>query len=314
MAERLRRGWLLLIGPMLMIASSVQAAEADVSPRPWTTRREARTVLDKVARWGCQYQAIEPDAVAASPLDLIVLDPVWDGVTGRPASRQEVQRLQTKPDGRPRLVIAYLSVGAAEEYRRYWRSEWGTAAPEWLGPANPDWPRSHSVRYWQDDWQQILADGLSQIIEAGLDGVFLDRVDAYHDWSETRSTALADMAGLVAKLATAARQKAPGFLIIGQNAEQLLPNVMYRNAIDAVSKESLMSGLTGAGRRNTPDQIDWSLHYLKPAQRAGLKIFTIEYLDSPADIAIAREFHSEHGFALFPGTRMLDRLPETRGS
>ena len=39
------------------------------------------------------------------------------------------------------------------------------------------------VRYWEEDWQRIVFAGedsyLNRIIDAGLDGVYLDIINAY---------------------------------------------------------------------------------------------------------------------------------------
>lgn len=272
-------------------------------------REQARSSLAHVERWGCQYQNIEPQLIAASSLDLIVIDPILDGGTMREADPNAVSAMQGKPDSGRRLVFAYLSVGAAEEYRPYWNSNWGASPPAWLGAGNPEWPRSHTVRFWHAEWQQIVTDSLKKIVAAGFDGVFLDRVDAYHDWRDDHAAAPDDMAAFVVQLAQTAREQRPDFLLIGQNAEHLLAMPHYRNAIDAVSKESLLTGLQGKGVNNRPDQIAWSMNYLMPGQRSGLTILTIEYLDEQAEIERIRRRHRAMGFVPFFGTRLLDRLP-----
>lgn len=272
-------------------------------------RIEARARLAQVLAWGCQYQNIEPDRIAGSLLDLVVIDPILDGATGRAADRSDVEGLQRKPDGSRRLVFAYLSVGAAEEYRPYWQAAWRSAPPPWLGPANPDWPLSYSVRYWHSEWRQLVSESLMRIVDAGFDGVFMDRVDGFHDWRHKGDTVLDDMADLIADLAGRARKARPGFLMIGQNAEPLLRRQKYVAAIDGVSKESLLTGLQGEGNANRDDQIDWSMIYLVPAQNAGLTVLAIEYLQSPSDIATVGARHRDLGFIPFFATRLLDRLP-----
>jgi cysteinyl-tRNA synthetase, unknown class len=271
-------------------------------------RAVRRALFERVERWGCQYQNIDVAALAASPLDLVVIEPTIDGATKRDASRDEVAALQLKPGGGRRLVLAYLSIGAAEEYRRYWRSEWRNTPPPWLGAADPDWPRSHAVKYWLHEWQTMVVVRLEELIAAGYDGVFLDRVDAY-DWHKDRPTAQAEMIAFVARLREEARKRSATFLLVGQNAEPLLASPAYREAIDAVSKESLLTGLHGMGVANTADEIAWSLGYLRQAQAAGLPVLAIEYLDNPADIARIRRRLEELRMKPFFGTRLLDRMP-----
>jgi cysteinyl-tRNA synthetase len=269
-------------------------------------RTDMRARLAAVERWGVQYQSIDVARLAASSLDLLVIDP---GLDGRGADAGVVERLAKKPDGRRRLVIAYLSVGAAEQWRSYWRPAFATAPPEWLGRTDPAWPGSYTVRYWQPAWRDIVFSQLDRIIATGFDGVFLDRVDGYGDWPD-REDAEHEMVELVAELAGRARAKNPAFAVIAQNAEHLLPDPRYRSAIDAVSKESLFTGLAGEGTENRAEDTGWSLSYLEPAQRDGLVIFAIEYGAGHPVVAAATRRLKTLGFKPFVGGRLLDQTPE----
>lgn len=79
-------------------------------------------------------------------------------------------------------MLAYLSIGEAEDDRSYWTAEWATRPPEWLLEENPDWPGSHLVLYWHPEWQRIVLDALTAILAAGFNGVYLDCVDAYESF------------------------------------------------------------------------------------------------------------------------------------
>lgn len=265
----------------------------------------------RVSRWGCQYQNIDLDAVARSDLDLIVLDPIVEGNRLQIADDSPLRR---KPGGARRLVFAYLSVGEAESYRPYWRASWRTESPPWLGTENPHWPGSFAVRYWDPAWRDLVLgpDGaLDRVIAAGFDGVFLDRVDAYGDWPGEGLRAQRAMSALVQSIAERLRARTPKGLIISQNAEPLLADASFREAIDAVSKESLLYNLRGPGQPNTEEDVAWSLHYLKQAQSAGLPVFAIEYLDDPALCAKALARLTALGMVPFFGRRLLDTLPHS---
>ena len=106
---------------------------------PGRLRNAARIALKKVATWGCQYQNVVLDELIGSKLDLVVINHVLDGSTGRIARLEDIKRLQLKADGGRRLVLAYLSVGEAEAYRSYWKSEWRDRPPAWLGPENSNY-------------------------------------------------------------------------------------------------------------------------------------------------------------------------------
>lgn len=122
-------------------------------------------------------------ALDATEYDMFVIDLFC---CGEQLDAARVQELQTKPGGGRRLVLCYMSIGEAEDYRWYWQPEWESDPPSWLGPENPDWPGNYLVRYWYPEWQEIIfgsADSyLDRILSAGFDGVYLDRVDAYEEY------------------------------------------------------------------------------------------------------------------------------------
>lgn len=295
---------------VIAVSTALTACKPDAAVSMRAERVAMRRVLASVVRWGCQYQKIDLQAIAASPLDLVVIDPIVDTAAGRGPNPEEMESLKRKPNGRRRLVLAYLSVGAAEEYRPYWSPRWtDEAAPEWLGSESLEWPRSYSVRYWHPEWHRIVLDAALRLVDAGFDGIFLDRVDAYQDWRDIRPRAMQDMADLVAEIGEATRSRNFGFLLIGQNAEPLLASERYLDAIDGVSKESLLTGLRGQGVPNSTADIAWSLQYLRRARDAGLTIFGIEYVDDAPLVAAATSEYRRLGFVPFFGHRLLDSLP-----
>jgi cysteinyl-tRNA synthetase len=114
--------------------------------------------------------------VGSTYYDLLIIDAPW-GVVSETASH--VASLKTKPDGKRRLVIAYLSIGEAESYRGYWEPSWRPGSPDWIVEENPDWPENYKVAYWRQEWKDILLDYLDQIVRMGFDGAYLDIVDAF---------------------------------------------------------------------------------------------------------------------------------------
>jgi cysteinyl-tRNA synthetase, unknown class len=48
-----------------------------------------------------------------------------------------------------------------------------------LDKENPNWPGNYKVKYWHSDWQNIILDYTRRIGEAGLDGAYLDIIDAF---------------------------------------------------------------------------------------------------------------------------------------
>jgi len=121
------------------------------------------------------------NAIRGTDFDIIITDLFFDGTQELTAN--DVASLKVKNNGGTRLVISYMSIGEAENYRYYWQSEWNTNPPSWLAGENPDWPGNYKVRYWDKDWQDIIYgnDGSysKKILDAGFDGVYLDIIDAY---------------------------------------------------------------------------------------------------------------------------------------
>jgi cysteinyl-tRNA synthetase len=115
-------------------------------------------------------------ALASLPVDLLIVDA--DAEDG-PLTADDVERMKWKPGGARRLVLCYLSIGEAEDYRGYWNPGWSDDPPDWLLAENPNWPGNYTVRYWDVSWQAIIYVQLECILAAGFDGVYLDCVDVY---------------------------------------------------------------------------------------------------------------------------------------
>ncbi len=112
--------------------------------------------------------------------DVYIMDLFYEDI---PLTPSDVASLKVKVNGGSRLVISYMSIGEAENYRYYWQAGWGPNNPSWIAAANPDFPDNYKVRYWDPEWQAIIygndASYLKKILDAGFDGVYLDIIDAF---------------------------------------------------------------------------------------------------------------------------------------
>lgn len=260
--------------------------------------------------WGYQLRGIDPLAIARSSYDVVVID---FAKQERPFSRAEVEIMRGKPDGGRRIVLAYLSIGEAERYRSYWKSAWNTTPPAWLGPENPQWRGNFPVRFWESDWQNVIFGTanayLDQIIAAGFDGAYLDRVDVYSEWEKEKLDAELAMVGFVAAISTYAKILRSEFLIVPQNAEELLVNDVYLRAIDAVAKEDLLYGIDHSGGVNPAETVAASIGLLRRARQAGKMVMVVEYLCRREEIAVAeRRIAGELGFLPYVAPRTLHSL------
>jgi len=193
--------------------------------------------------------------IASSGYDMVVIDDVstQSGVAqGR--SKEIVERLRVKPDGSRRVVIAYLNIGQAEDYRTYWRKGWRRGAPRFILGDDPEgWAGNYPVAYWKPAWKEFIvgdAGVLSRIQGAGFDGVYLDWIGGYEDDSVVAAARrdgvlpAREMTSWVREVSAAAKSRAPEFLIIAQNAAGLIEDPSYTAVIDAVVHEDIW--FTGA--------------------------------------------------------------------
>lgn len=278
----------------------------------WLAPAHAEGPLASVTSWAYQLQRLDIAAMAAIDADLIVIDYSFDGTASRVLSASQVATLKVKPDGTRRIVLAYFSIGEAEDYRFYWQPGWNSYRPAWLLEENPEWDGNYDVRYWSPEWQSILygspSSYLDRIISAGFDGIYLDRVDAFEraDPQMNRSQRAAQMITLVRNLASYARGKVPGFIVVPQNGEELLFDASYRSTIDGLGKEDLLYGADSDKVRNPKGEIRASLDYLGRLTSTGKPVLLVEYLDAGAAIAQARADAATLGMTLFITDRELD--------
>lgn len=151
-----------------------------------TTLAEAQNFLYLINPDNFTTKADFISAVTATNYDLLVMDLFFHD--GSEFSAAEVTQLRQKSNGGSRLVICYMSIGEAEDYRYYWQNAWNSNEPSWLREENPDWEGNYKVAYWDESWQQIIygnnSSYLKKILDADFDGVYLDIIDAYEYFEE----------------------------------------------------------------------------------------------------------------------------------
>lgn len=120
------------------------------------------------------------NAIKATNYDAIIIDAFFNEQL---LTQLQVAQLKTKANGGVRQVIAYMSIGEAEDYRYYWQSGWEPGTPSFIKAVNPDWEGNYKVEYWNKEWQNIIYGNsdayLDKILDAGFDGAYLDIIDAF---------------------------------------------------------------------------------------------------------------------------------------
>jgi cysteinyl-tRNA synthetase len=267
----------------------------------------------KISTWMYQIQYLDEasniDKLADTEYDMLVVEPGFNFKTAVYDTPYLVSKLKNKPNGSERLLIAYIDIGQAEDYRTYWDSNWvaptsaSIGSPDFLVTIDPDgWSGNYPVAYWDTTWQNLwIGNGgiIEQITNFGFSGVYLDWVEAYDD-PKVIEKAQADgvnaeleMMTFIENIKNKGKSLNSSFLVISQNAPYLLDAdpTYYVSIIDAIATEDTWyygegdadwdsdkaGGLKGGerhdGEYSTSNRIAQNKKYLD----LGVPVFTIDY-------------------------------------
>jgi len=315
--------------------------------------------LGQVRFWAYQLQGLEEegavDRLAASHYDMLVLEPTrtdWSSESRAFDTKAMVSRLKrtAASDGVHRkLIIAYVDIGEAEDWRWYWTwsKDWpaGTPKPaDWPGyivmPDPDGWAGDYPVAYWDPNWKDVVIYGrhqssdpygdyvslVDEAVRDGFDGIYLDWVEGYEDprirarASADGVDAAAEMIQFIAEMRHYARQRNPGFLVIQQNAVALIEGRPWLlTVIDGISQEAVWYDGNGFGGWNDPRGYDdptdsdltrYYIGYLDRYLAAGIPVFNCEYAVLRAGTAYSRS--AARGYVAYCTRRSLARLTTTR--
>lgn len=204
-------------------------------------------------------------------------------------------------------VLAYVSIGEAEDYRYYWNSEWSAVPPSWMGRVNPQWQGNVKVKYWDSGWQALVFDYVRNVARQGFDGAYLDIVDAYEYWSDSddgeaafsdasfegmrnyleRDEAARRMIGFIGAIRDEGRKINPDFKIFPQNAQQLVDYPGYLDTIDGIGREDTwyvgFDDRNEAGSRaehSDEERLEYELEPLRRIKVAGKTVLVVDYFDA----------------------------------
>ena len=113
--------------------------------------------------------------------DLLLIEVSYNNIF---FTEEQIEELKIKNNGGKRLVIAYLSIGEAEDYRFYWNKKWNKKKPNWIVKENENWEGNYIVKYWSPEWKNIIKEYQKKLDEIGVDGYLLDTVDTYQYFEE----------------------------------------------------------------------------------------------------------------------------------
>jgi len=147
-----------------------------------------REELGRVQAWAYQLQGLDGEGyarLAGLEADLLVVDGFDpDSAAAGVDVAGQVARLQEKggPGLDRRIVLSYLNVGQAEDYRDYWQQGWRVGVPSWIVAADPDgWDGNYQVIFWREEWRRLVRGMVREAVRLGFDGVYLDWIEVYED-------------------------------------------------------------------------------------------------------------------------------------
>ena len=320
-------------------------------PVSGTSGKVRKVRLPEVSFWAYNIAEVnttrQREVLTHSHFDLYVLEPVVTekgeesfDIAGlvRDIREYNIEHYQKDP-----LILAYVDIGQAEDWRWYWQSGWKIGDPAWIVAGDPDgWDGCYPVAYWYPEWEDIViygSGGRSQVeetLKAGFDGIYLDWVEAYDD-EDVKKKADADGVDPVARIfdliekirlyARSASPRAdPDYLVIAQNAAALYQEnqARYLDLIDAISQEGVWYDGTGGfddwkdqnGYNIPTDDIypGWTEELLEDLgkMKGKLPIFCAEYAQDTAGFNRASEVYNARapaeGFIPYCTRRSLSRL------
>jgi len=258
---------------------------------------------NSVASWGYQLQNYNLNQLQQSSYDLLVLDYSKDGSDEEAFTFTELNTIRAEN----KILLSYISIGEAEDYRSYFNQTWHQNPPEWLGDENPDWEGNYKVHFWDEHWQSIVFEYLDKIIAQGFDGVYLDIIDAYEYYQADYADADQWMIDFVISIANYTRSEVSDFLIVPQNGDPLLVEDRYRNVIDGIGREDTFI-LPDEQKLRSHSELAEIEKNLDLLINDGKLVLTVDYSDDTELITSARQAATAKGYIPYIGPLDLDTL------
>lgn len=236
----------------------------------------AASALDKVQRWfillDYDPSGFAPDRRQLQNFDMAILDP---------DAHPDLTLFKKKT-----LLIAYVSVGEAEDYRFYWE---GIKDAAFVVGENPDWKGNFYVDVRSLEWQQLIVEQvIPRLQQAGFQGVFLDTLDTAEFLESKDPQKYAGSKAAMIELVKAIHSRYPELLLVSNNGFPLLEELaLYLSGVLAEDIFMMPDFANGGYRKVPAAEREYKIAVLKKIQALGRPVFNIEYA-SPKDKAAIR--------------------------
>ena len=268
--------------------------------------------IDDFAYW---LQDIDNETVRNSKYDLMIIDYSSNSNETGEFSAQDINYMKSSGDAR-KLLIAYISIGEAENYRFYWNESWvknndgfpDAGAPSWLDVENPEWSGNYKVKFWMIEWQHVIFQYLDRIINASFDGIYMDIIDAYEYYENITSHSDWKMINFVANISNYVKSTvSSNFIVFVQNADELLKNNTYINCIDGIGREDLFYMDNSPTSKVEQENAISNLNLARSINK------TVLIIDYPQSYSLKLDFYKKciaNGFIPYAADRELNSLKE----
>jgi cysteinyl-tRNA synthetase, unknown class len=231
-----------------------------------------------------------------SKFDVVDID-VEDGAANYDAA--DVAALKAKG----KLVVSYLNVGSAEPFRSYWARVEAYSLGKY-----PGWAEFYMDASKSGFRDVLLNTAVPQILAKGVDGLFLDNVDAGSNVGSPAVTA-----GIV-ELVRQIRAAHPSLLLIAQSSnlrvltERGSDGRQFYQYLNGLAREEVSVTYQGGYHKVPAAESDAMLRTLAAWRSKGLTVLTLDYANSPelAHYAITRA--RAHGLIPYVSTKQLDQI------
>ncbi len=340
---------LVLTTSLILIACGGGSSDDDEQPAEITaTAKIPSTVINdiNISTWMYQIQNLYDeniDILDDTNYDMMVVEPEFNFTEDPYDTPRIVSSLSRKTNGDKRLLVAYIDIGQAEDYRDYWKDDWvaptenSQGSPDFLISMDPDgWSGNYPVAYWDERWKSIWLDDdgiISKIAEEGFDGIYLDWVEAYDDekvleYAQSQNIdAKREMINFIKELKEKGREINPNFVVISQNAQYLLDYDAdeYASVIDAIATEDTWfygegdgnwddeeaGDLQGDERHEDDYSIENRIKQNKKYLDLGIPVFTVDYCISENNAYTTYNESRKNGFIPIVTRVSLSRVTET---
>lgn len=233
---------------------------AEASPTTVEKKTERENITP--TGWHYQLQNAEIDELKRINENLLVVD-----IDDLYRNGEKFENLKQN-----KLVLSYLSIGEAEDYRTYWVNEWTKEKPDWILEENREWEGNHKIEYWRPIWHSIMVSQTIKIMHAEYDGIYLDLVDAYQYFEKNENYAKNEMVELIKLISSKAKELNPDAIVIIQNGVELYP--LVAESIDGIAKEDLWFD---ENEEQEKSDTRFALNILTGAKENGKIVLSIDY-------------------------------------